>query len=133
MHRSYPVLAALALTACVTTTRGDSWSVRQVVENRHSLDGTTIIVRGWLADCRRLSCGLYDSREEERADRIHYYLSIAATPWFDREVEPYTPSYVVLAARLNDMCISDPAAETIAACADRPDTLVPIRIVRWGR
>ena len=157
MGRWYLALAVLALASCTTTRTRHVWSVREVVQNRQSLDGKTITIRGWLEDCRYLSCGLYDSAEEARRARdpdriplpgdehgIGYYLSLGGYPWFDREAAEHACRrlrsqsrcggiYVDLIARVDDRCMSDPVEGWIALCTDRPDTLVPIRIVRWSR
>ena len=147
VHRLSLALAALAMTSCITSSpAGRVWSVRQVIENQDALDGRVITVRGWVRYCERLGCALYDSRAEERLDRdpdrgpgpgdpygLGFHLSIGGYPWFDEQAHLNAPSYVVMVAKVDGRCMNDPKEGIIAACTDRPDTLVPIRILRWGK
>jgi hypothetical protein len=119
----------LAVCGCVAGPTARPLSVREVVEGAQALDGREIVVAGWLEDCRPLSCGLYGSAGEVRKE-FPYYLSIGRSPWFDSFARRAAPRRIVLRARLHDRCISDPATETIAVCADRSGTLEPLALVR---
>ena len=139
-------LAVLALASCVTQPDGTVWSVRQVMDNPEAAEGKVINVRGWVQHCERLGCGLYDSREEYRRSQdpdrgpgpgdpegLGFDLSIGTSAWFDEEAALNAPSYVVMTVRVDGRCMNDPKYGIIAACTDRSDTLVPIRILRWGK
>jgi hypothetical protein len=119
----------LALSGCVAGPAGRPLSVREVVERAEALDGREIVVAGWLDQCHRFSCGLYASAKEVEKD-LPYYLSIGPSPWFDSYARSAAPTRIVLRARLNDRCISDPATGIIAVCGDRARTLEPLALVR---
>jgi hypothetical protein len=125
MVRFSPFLI-LAVCACVAGPTQRALSVKQVVENAQALDGQEIVVTGWIEYCHRLSCPLFDSAEEVGKD-WSYVLSIGRSSWFDAFARRHAPTRVTLRARLNNRCISDPATRIIAACADRANTLEPIR------
>ncbi len=105
-------------------------SVRHVMENAEALDGQEIIISGWIEDCQPLSCSLWASSREPRGGGLHYQLSIASSRWFDAFARRKAPTYVTLRARLNAECVTDPASGTIALCADRAESLVPLAIIR---
>ena len=122
------LFSVLALSACAAGSVRPL-SVRQVIENAEALDGREILVSGWIEECNRLSCPLYGSADEVGKD-WPYVLSIGASRWFDSFARRRAPTQVTLRARVRDRCISDPAAEAIALCADRSDTLEPLSLVR---
>jgi hypothetical protein len=123
----------LALAACTTASEERPWTVRQVLENRQSLNGKTIVLKGWSDSCQRLSCTLYDSPDEVRKERANYWVSVGGYPSFDQAAAARVPSYVVMVARVKTRCMNDPSGETIALCADRPSSIVPLRILRWSK
>jgi hypothetical protein len=118
-----------ALSACVTAGGGRPLGVQEVVRQAPGLDGREIAVRGWIEECSRLSCALYNSDREDGGGRP-YFLSIGPSPWLDAFAARHAPTAVTLRARLHDRCISDPATGAIAVCADRPNTLEPIALLR---
>ena len=126
--RFLPVLL-LALSACVAGPGERPLNVRQVVENARALDGQEIVVSGWIEQCQRLFCSLYDSSEEVGKE-WPYFLSIGPSRWFDAFAERHAPTRVTLRARLNNRCISDPGRGNIAVCADRANSLEPLSLVR---
>jgi hypothetical protein len=128
MMRLLPALL-IALSACVAGPTERPLSVREVVANARALDGHVILVSGWIEECQRLYCSLYDSADEVGKERP-YFLSIGPSRWFDSYVHQNAPVRVTLRARLNDRCISDPATDTIAACADRANSLEPLSLGR---
>lgn len=119
----------LAVSACVTAPTERPLTVREIVENAEVLDGKEVVVSGWLEKCQHLSCGIFDSANEVDKD-FSYYLSIGPSPWFDSFAQRAAPGPIVLRARIHDRCISNPATQIIAVCADRPSTLVPLALVR---
>ena len=121
--------AFFTLSACVAGPTARPLTVREVVENAHAFDGKEIVVTGWLEQCQRLSCGIFASAEEVEKD-FPYYLSIGRSSWFDAFAQYAAPRRITLRARLHDRCISNPATQIIAACADRGGTLEPLALVR---
>jgi hypothetical protein len=123
-----PILPALVLTlsACASAPAERPLSVRYVVENAEALDGREILVTGWVEECWRLGCALWDSRNEMKKD-WPYYLPIGASRWFDRFAEDNAPTRVTLRARFHNRCIANPVTQVIGVCADRSDTLEVLR------
>jgi hypothetical protein len=119
----------VALSACVAGSTERALSVKHVVENAQALDGQEILVTGWIEYCHRLSCPLFHSAAEVEND-WSYYLSIGGSRWFDAFARRHAPTRVTLRARLNDQCITNPATQIIAVCADRSNTLEPIGFPR---
>ncbi|HEV2746112.1 MAG TPA: hypothetical protein VGW34_02295 [Allosphingosinicella sp.] len=103
--------------------------VKDVVANARALDGQEIEVQGWIEECHRLSCPLYASAEEVGKD-WPYLLSVGSSRWFDAFAADNAPTQVTLRARLRDRCINDPAKGIISVCADRANTLEPIRLLQ---
>ena len=124
MIRVLPALL-LTLSACVAGPTERALSVRHVVENAHALDGQEILVSGWVEECWRLSCRLWDSADEVEKE-WPYYLSIGSSRWFDRFAERHAPTRVTLRARFHDRCISNPVTQLMGVCADRSTTLEPL-------
>ena len=122
-------LVLIALSSCVAGPTARPLTVREIVDNARALDGREVVVTGWLQQCERLSCGIFGSAEEV-GKLVPYYLSIGRSEWFDAFAQRVAPGQIVLRVRVNDHCISDPANETIAVCADRPRTLEPLALVR---
>ena len=122
-------LLFVALSACVSGRSERPLSVRHVVQNAEALDGREIVVTGWIDECRHLSCTLYAGPEDVGKAWPIYILSIGASPWFDAFARLHAPTRITVRARVHNHCISDPAADVIAACADRPNTLEPLGLV----
>jgi len=122
-------LLFVALSACVAGRSERPLSVRYVVQNADALDGRQVVVTGWLDECRQLSCPLYAAPEDVGKRWPIYTLSIGSSRWFDAFARRNAPTLVTLRARVHDHCISDPAADVIAVCADRPNTLEPLGLV----
>jgi hypothetical protein len=104
-------------------------TVKYVVENAHALDGQEILIEGWMSKCWQLSCSLYASADEVKKG-WPYALSIGASSRFDPLLRKRTPGRVTIRARFNNRCVTNPVSRTIAVCADRPNTLEPLAIVR---
>jgi hypothetical protein len=119
----------IALSACAAGPTARPLTVREVVESAHALDGKEVVVTGWLEQCQRLSCGIFASAEEVEKD-FPYYLSIGRSSWFDAFAQQSAPRRITFRARLRDTCISNPATQSIAGCADRAGTLEPLALVR---
>lgn len=105
-------------------------SVREVTQNAAALDGREVVVAGWLEQCLPRSCGLYGSAKGVRK-RFPYFLSIGASRSFDAFARRAGRRWVVLRVRVHDRCVSDPAADIIAACSDRPSTLEVLAPGAW--
>ena len=125
----FTLALALACSPCATGSAHNPLSVRQVVENARALDGQKIVVTGWIEYCHRRSCPLFGSPEDVGAE-WPYVLAIGRSSWFDAFARHNAPVRVTLLAKVNDLCITDPATRIIAACADRSNTLEPIRLAR---
>ncbi len=124
MARFLPLLV-LVLSACVASPTERALSVREVVQNASALDGQEILVTGWIEYCWRLSCPLFGSAADVTNDN-GYFLSIGSSRGFDQFAARQAPGRVTFRARVYDRCISDPARDIIALCADRASTLKPI-------
>ena len=122
-------LLFVALSACVSGASQRPLSVRHVVQNAEALDGREVVVTGWIDECLRLSCPLYADPEDVGKAWPIYVLSIGASRWFDAFARLHAPTRITLRARVHDHCISDPAANVIAVCTDRPSTLEPLGLV----
>lgn len=127
-----PVLLAFLLAAHAVPggTAERPLTVRHVMENAEALDGREIVVSGWMEECMGLSCELWASRAESRRHPPRYFLSIGSSTWFDALAQRSTPRQVTLRARFSAHCVTDPRADVIAACTDRPRSLDPLVIVR---
>ena len=101
-----------------------TYTVREAVEQRASLDGERINVIGLLETCQPLSCGLSEGE---------YWLSLGSSPDFDERASRFEGKEVVIAATFHDTCVSDPASGMIAACSDRPDTLSEPTLIGLAR
>lgn len=119
----------VACSGCVTGSGEEPLSVRQVAENARALDGRKIIVTGWIEYCHPRSCSLFDSPEDVDAE-WPYRLSIGPSRRLDAFARHNAPGQVTLLARFNDLCVTNPATQTIAVCADRSSTLEPISLIR---
>jgi hypothetical protein len=128
MKRALPALL-LALAACASVPTERALGVRHVVENAEELNGQEILVTGWVEECGRFGCPLWDSPSEVGKE-WPYRLSIAASKWFDRYAEQNAPMRVTLRARFHYRCISDPVSQTIGVCTDRGSNLEPLSRVR---
>jgi hypothetical protein len=129
---SLPLLLSVTLSACVTGGDSRPWTVRQVVEKAEVLNGTEVVVAGWLETCQRLSCALYDSPAEATKDGPTAYLSVGSSDWFDAEARRNGPAHVIIRARVDSRCISDPRQNVMKLCTDRPGDLHPLEIIRWS-
>lgn len=105
-------------------------TVREVMERAEALDGREIVVSGWVEECRRLSCPLFQSRREARREWPRYWLSVGSSPWFESFARRNVPGRMTLRARLDARCVTDPRTEVIALCSDRAGSLHPLAIVR---
>ena len=124
MQKFVAVLVLLNLSACAVTAERPR-TVKQVIENHEDLNGKLVTVSGWLGECQRLSCPLYDSREEAQKANP-YFLSIGGDYWFDFLTRGKSPSQITLRGRVNSRCIDE-----ITLCTDRSDDLVPVQIIEW--
>ena len=122
-------LLFVALSACVSGRSDRPLSVRDVVQNAEALDGREVIVTGWIDECRQLSCPLYAGPEDVGKGWPIFFLSIGSSRWFDTFARRNGPTLITLRARVHDHCISDPVADVVAVCADRPNTLEPLSLM----
>lgn len=120
----------LAAHAISTGTPQNPLSVRQVMENAETFDGREVVLSGWLEDCLGLSCLFFASRAESRKHPPRYLLSIGSSAWFDAFARRHRPGPVVLRARFDARCVTDPRTDVIAVCTDRARSLDPVAIVR---
>jgi hypothetical protein len=123
------LLLALAVQASAAPSEW-ALTVREVMERAEAYDGREIVVTGWIDRCERLSCALYASREEAKKESPRYWLSIGASAWFDAFARRRAPGRITLRARLDDRCVTDPADDIIAICADRVNSLNPLAVVK---
>ena len=124
----FTLLLIAPLAACVGIAERPL-SVREIVENASELDGQEVLVTGWIEYCHRLSCPLFDSADEVGRE-WPYVVSIGPSRRFDDFVEQHAPMRITFRARMNDVCVTDPATRIIAACADRSRTLEPLSTSR---
>lgn len=122
------LLLSLQASAAEPATR--PMTVREMMEKTEALDGQEIVVTGWVRECRRFSCILYQSRRGSRRDDRRYWLSIGASAWFDAFARRNLPGRVTLRARFDASCVIDPRDDVIALCTDRASSLGPLAIVR---
>ena len=123
-------LLLLALHGSAAEPADRPMTVREVMESAEALDGREITVSGWVEECRRLSCPLFQSRREARRTWPRYWLSVGGSPWFDSFASRNAPGRVTLRARLDARCVTDPRTEVFALCGDRAGSLHPLAIVR---
>jgi hypothetical protein len=124
MTRLAPVSGLLVLAACAAVQNQPSLTVRDVAGDIHRFDGRVVTIRGWLDECKQLSCGLFQTREEATAHQYgNHMLSIGSTKSFDRQALDRGPAEVILRARVDAAC-RDPEV----VCMDRASELVPVSV-----
>ena len=104
--------------------------IGDVITRYRLLDDAPVRVRGWLGECRRLSCQLYEGADYQGAR-----LSLGASDTFDRRAARLASRWVMVEGRVNAFCLdTDPHPlpndeVLVTGCTDRADDLRNPRIV----
>jgi hypothetical protein len=119
-------------------------TVKELVPRIDQLNGRTVRVAGYLAECEGYGCDLY-SHEQDLAVWNQVYAKVRERKrfdWpdlpvlgigsgddfeFDAAAAPFTNSYVVITGRVNNRC----RINGKRGCTDRSPDLDPINIVAW--
>jgi hypothetical protein len=150
MTAAFSAVAFVALSTACSAERPKS--VEEVVTNIHGLNGETVTVAGYLADCAGYDCNLYvDEAHAKQAEAWIRRLRAArgrdgippGRPFdaalgigsgrdfeFDHEAAPFQHSYALITGKVTDRC-RDENGEI--ACLDRSTDLEPISIRAWNR
>lgn len=117
-------LLFLDAAAAFAHERREPLSVEDVLARHHELDGRTIVVRGWLSPCQRLSCRLMARTQGTTSP----YLSIGGSLAFDARIAGRTGQRITIRARLDARCMHarlDAVRENddVVICTDRASEL----------
>lgn len=114
------LLLLLGLPGCATAFPEAPMTVAEVRQNLSELDGQSVLVTGWIAECGGLNCTLRSSAPDSNASSVQS-LSIGRRDWFDRAASGRAPGQITFRARVHRECI-----EADAVCLGRPEMLEPL-------
>jgi hypothetical protein len=134
-------LLVLTSTACGPAVPQDVLAVEEVVPRIDDLNGRTVSVAGYLAECSGYDCVLYRSKADAdefgrflAAARANKRMSFPDRPVlgigsgtdvdFDAKAAPFTNSYVVITGTITNEC----RLEGKPMCTDRGPDLKPTAI-----
>jgi hypothetical protein len=149
--------AALFVASCDS---GDDYlTVEEFVPKINDLDGKTVTVAGYLAECAGYECRLYADRAgKDRHDRWFAEMrrlkrwpeaappptvGIGSNSWecqqnrtdecvfeFDRKAVSFNDNYVMITGRVWNRCRDE---QGLPGCTDRSTDIWPTEIKRWNR
>ena len=143
------ILVAAASMSCDTQRHKP---VAEVVKSVHALNGQTVTVAGYLAECAGYECRLY--RDQAHAKQTQIWLQKSLTTRirgelppgdplnaalgigsgnsheFDRKAAPFQHSYVLITGKVTNMCRDEDGK---VGCTDRSTDLESMSIRAWDR